>query len=127
MFDPEANKTSRVDIRYHSPRTQRNRKFIDAARYLESYSPHPKGHMVALNTRGKIATLGNFDGAVQQIGEPNSGRYRLASWLHDGKRIVAVNDSEGRESLVVLNWSTASDATGRGRQGRGRRGDGVRE
>lgn len=103
LFDPGSNKSARLDIRYHSPRTQRNRKFIDAGRYLESYSPHPTGHLVALNTRGKIAALGNFDGAVQQLGEPNTGRYRLASWLHDGKRIVAVNDSEGRESLVVLN------------------------
>ncbi|MBC8106511.1 MAG: PDZ domain-containing protein [Anaerolineae bacterium] len=103
VFDTESGKSSRVDIRYHSPRTQRNRKFIDAAKYLESYSPHPKGHLVALNTRGKVATLGNFDGPVQQLGEPNLGRYRLAAWLHDGQRIVAVNDSEGRESLSVHN------------------------
>src|SRR4051812_10724324 len=76
---------------------------MDAAKYLESYSPHPKGHLIALNTRGKIATLGNFDGPVQQLGEPNLGRYRLAAWLHDGQRIVAVNDSEGHESLSVHN------------------------
>ncbi|CAN5350786.1 S41 family peptidase [soil metagenome] len=105
LFDPESGKSSRVDVQYHGPRTQRNRKFIDSARYLESYSPHPKGHLIALNARGKIATLGNFDGPVQYIaqqsGESDVGRYRLAAWLHDGRRIVAVNDSEGREAISV--------------------------
>jgi tricorn protease len=40
---------------------------------------------------------------VQQLGEPNAGRYRLATWLNDGKRLVAVNDAEGQETLVIIN------------------------
>lgn len=101
LFDPESHKSSKIEIDCHSPRTQRNRKFIDAAKYLESYAPHPQGHLIALTTRGKVATLGNFDGPVQSIGEPNAGRWRMATWLHDGKRLVAVNDAEGREVLTV--------------------------
>ena len=101
LFDPQTNRSAKIEIGYHSPRTQRNRKFIDASRYLESYAPHPQGHVLALTARGKICTLGNWDGPVQQHGEPCSGRYRLAMWLNDGKRLVAVNDAEGQETLAV--------------------------
>src|SRR3954447_14283863 len=103
VFDPETNKGRKIDAAYHSPRTQRNRKFIESAKHLESYNPHPQGHLIALTARGKIATMGNFDGPVQQLGEPNIGRYRLATWLHDGKRLVAVDDAEGQETLVVIH------------------------
>ncbi|MGH7178416.1 MAG: S41 family peptidase, partial [Tepidisphaeraceae bacterium] len=103
QFDPQSDKSSRIDVRYHSPRTQRNRKFVDAAKYVESFAPHPQGHLLALTTRGKVATLGNFDGPVRQLGEPCAGRYRIASWLNDGKRLVAVCDDGGRESLVILH------------------------
>src|SRR6266536_3260750 len=101
--DPSDDETRKIEVRYHSSRTQRNRKFIDAAKYLESYAPHSQGHMLALTTRGKIVAMGNFDGPAQQTGEPHAGRYRLARWLNDGKRIVAVSDAEGSEGLVILH------------------------
>src|SRR5438094_9092328 len=47
--------------------------------------------------------MGNWDGPVQQLGEPHAGRYRLARWLNDGRRIVAVSDAEGCEGLVILH------------------------
>jgi tricorn protease len=103
VFDPDSNKTRKIEAAYHSPRTQRNRKFIESAKHIESYVPHPQGHLITLTARGKIAAMGNFDGPVQQLGEPNAGRYRLATWLHDGKRLVAVNDAEGCETLVIIN------------------------
>ena len=103
LFDPSEHKSRKVEVRYHAPRTQRNRKFIDAGKYLESYEPDPQGHLLALTTRGKIAAMGNWYGPVQQLGEPHAGRYRVARWLNDGKRIVAVSDAEGCEGLVILH------------------------
>ncbi len=102
LFDPASRQgAQRLAIEYRSPRAQRNRKFIDAARYLESYAPHPTEASLALTSRGKIAVLGNEDGPVRQIGEPASGRHRLAVWLHDGKRLISVYDAEGEESLAI--------------------------
>ena len=103
VFDPTDDQSRKLEVRYHSPRTQRNRKFIETDKYLESYAPHSQGHLLALTTRGKIAAMGNWDGPVQQLGEPHAGRYRLARWLNDGRRIVAVSDAEGCEGLVILH------------------------
>ena len=101
LFDPASGDARKIDIEYRSPRVQRNRKFIDAARYLESYRPHPNENSLALTARGKIAALQCWDGPVHQIGEPASGRHRLGAWMHDGKRIVSVYDAEGEEVLEV--------------------------
>ncbi len=109
LLDPSSGMDARkIEVDYRSPRTQRNRKFIDAARYLESYAPHPSEESLALTSRGKIAVLGNWDGPVRQIGEPASGRHRLARWMHDGKRIVSVYDADGDEMLAVRRADDAN-------------------
>lgn len=103
LLDPEANTYGKIAVEYHSPRTQRNRKFVQGADYLQSYSLHPDGHSVALTLRGKPVTMGSFAGPVVQHGDPHSVRYRLARYLNDCKRLVATSDKGGEESLVILN------------------------
>ncbi len=109
VFDPSSEQTRRLDIELPSQRTQRNRKFVSAGRYLDTYALHPKGHATALTTRGKAFSMGNWEGPVVQHGEPDGVRYRMLEWLNDGKRLVAINDSTGRETLVVFNPEDASD------------------
>ena len=36
-YDPEKDRSNKLAIQLHSPRTQRNRKFVSAAKYMESY------------------------------------------------------------------------------------------
>ncbi|HVA82507.1 MAG TPA: hypothetical protein VNF29_16375, partial [Candidatus Binataceae bacterium] len=102
VLDPASGGAAKmIEVEYRSARTPRNRKFIDAARYLESYAPHPGEESIAITSRGKAALLGNWDGPVRQTGEPAQGRHRLATWLHDGKRIVTVYDADGEEALAI--------------------------
>jgi tricorn protease len=101
IYDPASEKDSKLKIEYHSPRTQRNRKFVESSRYLEDYQPHPQGHALALTIRGKAFSMGNWEGPVVQHGEADGVRYRLARWLNDGKRFVAVSDAEGEETLEI--------------------------
>src|SRR5579859_169913 len=101
VFDASANASSKIEVECDSPRTQRNRKFVDAARYLDDFDPHPQGHLLAIGSRGKCFTMGNWDGPVLQHGEKDDARYRLPHWLNDGKRIVFVSDADGEETLEV--------------------------
>ncbi len=98
-----------LDVILPSLRTQRNRKFVYAGSNLDSYALHPKGYAVALTTRGKAFTMGNWEGPVLQHGEPDGVRYRFLEWLNDGKRVVAINDATGRENLIVFNPEEASE------------------
>jgi len=101
LFDPEAGAARKIEIAWHSPSTQRARKFVEAPKYLESGVLHPQGHLLAATTRGKLFTFGNWEGPVVQHGEPDGVRYRLPRWLNDGKRLAAVSDAEGEEALEL--------------------------
>ncbi len=107
LFDPSLEKVRLLDVTLPSIRTQRNRKFVFAGGYLDSYALHPQGYAAALTTRGKAFTMGNWEGPVLQHGEPDGVRYRLLQWLNDGKRLVAVNDATGQERLAVFNDGAA--------------------
>jgi tricorn protease len=102
VYDPRTDSDRRVDVRYHSPRVQRQRRFVDAAKFMDSYALHTHGHSLAVNTRGKSFTLGNWEGAVtQQGGDGAPVRHRLTRWLNDGERVVAITDEGGIEALEI--------------------------
>jgi tricorn protease len=109
LFDPASGEVRHLVAELPSIRTQRNRKFVSAANYLDSYALHPQGYEVALTTRGKAFNMGNWEGPVLQHGELDGVRYRELNWLNDGKRLVAINDATGRENLVVFNPEDASE------------------
>lgn len=100
IFDPVKNKTAKIDIDFRSPQTQRNRKFVSTARFLEDYNIHPEGHSIAVISRGKAFTMPNWDGTVTQIGETDGVRYRLTQFLSKS-RVVTVSDNGGKERLEI--------------------------
>lgn len=101
-FDPGTGEERKIDVRIHSSRNQLNRKFVPAGRYLESFDLHPQGHSIASNHRGGLYTMGLWEGAALRLGNQGGVRYRLGSWLPDGKRVIAVTDDGGEESLAIL-------------------------
>jgi tricorn protease len=103
VLEPGATSATRLEVSLASGRAQRARKFVPAARYLETAQPHPKGHAVALTTRGKVFTMGNWEGATAQHGVADGVRYRLAAWLADGQRLAAVRDDGTEPRLAVLS------------------------
>ena len=120
VFSPESGKSECVVFDFHSPQTQRARKFVDAARYLESYDVHPKGQALAAVARGKLFSFANWEGAVLQHGvnpdengaqgaAPTGIRYRLPAWLNDGERLVAVTDAGGEEHFLILSADGLKD------------------
>lgn len=111
LYDPETDTDTKIEVKYHSPRVGRQRRFVDAARYMDGYDLSPQGQMLAINSRGKSFTMGDWEGAVLQQGGDNPShpvRYRLTTWLNDGKRVVTVTDTEGIETLEVHSTTDKS-------------------
>ncbi len=110
VYDPVTERSQRIDVQIASPRVERGRKFVSAAKDFETFALHPRGHSAAVVARGGAFTLGLWDGPVVRHGKPSAERRRLATWLPDGKRIVSVSDAGGEEVLRL----EAADGRGAG-------------
>lgn len=106
LLDPIAREEHKISIEFYSHRPQSQRRFTDAAEFLEEYAIHPKGHYVALTSRGKPFVMGNWEGAAQQLGASDGVRYRLTRWLADGESCFTVSDEGGEECVEIYNAAT---------------------
>lgn len=100
-LDVESGEASQIECTYASPRTELNRKFVDAEDYLDDFTLHPKGHSLAVTSRGKLFNFGNWEGASRQTGDEQGTRYRLPRYLNDGERIVVASDATGEERFEI--------------------------
>lgn len=89
-----------IQLDLNSPQPQRKRRFVDAGAYLQGFFLHPAGHSLAITARGRAFTFGTIEGPVIQHGE-ETGRSRMARYLHDGKRLALLSDAAGEETLEV--------------------------
>ena len=106
FFDPAKKAHHKILIEYPSTFPGRNRKFVSAQRYIQDYDLHPQGHHISMTARGSAFAFSNFEGPTLPLGHENEGRYRISRWLHDGTRIVVVNDTDGEEMLELFDAKT---------------------
>jgi len=103
IYNIESEINSQINIDFHSPKVQKQRKFVSSSDYLDGYNIHPEGHSLALTTRGKPFVFPNWDGAVTQLGESDGVRYRLTNYLNDKERFITLSDEGGEEHLKILS------------------------
>ena len=110
-----------IDIDFRSSGIQRNRKFVSAGNYLETFDLSPNNTDLALISRGQAFSFAYWEGAVSRHGRLTHSsefqplttvRHRLVRWLNDGKRLVMVSDSgdsvndKGDERLEIHHLDT---------------------
>ncbi len=103
LVDPDEDDARALEVHLGSTRTQRNRRFVPAEKFLHSAALNHGGTGLSITTRGKAFSFANWEGAVVQHGEPDGMRYRLTTWLNDERRLVAAASGAGeREVLAIL-------------------------
>lgn len=101
VYDINEGSERKAEIKYYSPEIQKQRKFVDAGKYLEYYNISPEGSSVTVTSRGKSFYFSNWEGSVYQLGKSHGVRYRLTQWLHDNENLVTVSDDTGNESIEI--------------------------
>src|SRR5213076_341038 len=91
LLDPEQDAPRLLEVHLGSSRSQRSRQFVPADQYLDTVSLAADGARLAVTTRGKAFSLGNWAGAVRQHGEP----------------VAAASDDSDREALVLFDGDGA--------------------
>lgn len=108
LLDPAGDGPRRIEPVLHRSGSRRRQRFVPAVDYLESASLSPDGGRSAVVVRGRLFTLGHWEGPVRSHGASDGVRYRLPAWMADGVRLVAAfADESAEEHLVVLDTSTA--------------------
>ncbi len=100
-LDVKSGKNEKVEVEYFSPRVQTQRKFVDVDTYLQSYDIHPRGHSIAINSRGKSYESSNWEKIVHTIPSKDGVRQRLTRYLHSGNGFVLVTDESGEEQIEI--------------------------
>lgn len=105
VFNVKNDETKKIDIKYLSGLTQRNRKFVDPSEYFESFNVSKKGEKLLTTHRGKAYYFENWFGPVKQIGKAHGVRYRLSTYLNlkDEEKIVTISDENNEEHIEIHN------------------------
>ncbi len=108
VLDPDRDEITPIDVVLPSSRPQLNRRFVPAARHLESVALHPEGHSIMATSRGATFSMPLWEGAARRHDPGSAVRERLAMWTSDGKKMVAISDAGGEERLIVRDVETGT-------------------
>ncbi len=112
LHDPAGNTNQLIEVELHSPRTQRQARFVHAERYLGDAEADHKGDHLVLDVRGKLVSMPTWERAVRQHGEAQGVRYRLSRFLGSTDAVVTVSDQPGEEVIEVHSLGPAAPAAG---------------
>ncbi|MEO6694151.1 MAG: S41 family peptidase [Ignavibacteria bacterium] len=101
IYNTKTGEEKEIEVEYYSPQIQKQRKFIEADKFLENYTLNPDGSSLIITSRGRSFSFSNWEGPVLEIGKTNGARYRLTEYLKDKQSIVTISDEGGSEAIEI--------------------------
>lgn len=110
-YSPDTQQSTKIAIDYGSQKTQLETTYVNAAQYWTETALSPDNASMIVTSRGKIFAMGDFEGAVEQLGTPDGVRYRLTTFLPDGEHVLTISDESGEETLQILPLNSSEPKT----------------
>jgi len=120
LLDLETGADRVLEFTLGSDISTTRRRFVDAARFLESASPSPDGRDALVVARGKALVMPAWRGPVRSLGDEDGVRYSHAQWMPDGESVVLSHDASGEEEVEIRRLDGTAEPKRLGRAGEGR-------
>ena len=104
QYDIASSKTKKIEIDFRSPMIQRSRKFSSVQNYLDDYCLDKQNNMISFTSRGKLFSMGNWDGPVFQLGDTHGVRYRVPRFFKNDEKVLVFSDKEGEERPEIHHF-----------------------
>jgi tricorn protease len=103
IYDIEKDKDSKLNITLASDFDQTRERWVkDPVNYMTSLGISSDASRIVMTARGLVFTAPVKEGRLIQATRKNSVRYRNASFMPDGKSILALSDESGELEFVKL-------------------------
>jgi tricorn protease len=104
VYDIGRDEDRKLDITLASDFDQTRERWVkDPPSYMTSLDISPDGSRVIMTARGLVFTAPAREGRLIQVTRKNSVRYRNATFMPDGKSILALSDETGELEFVRLD------------------------
>ncbi|MFA6044287.1 MAG: S41 family peptidase [Phycisphaerales bacterium] len=103
VYNASSKADAKIDIRLESDFDQTREKWIKKPfDYLSSAAISPDGSKAVLTVRGQVFTVPKDAGRLAEVSREEGVRYRNATWMPDGKSLLALSDESGEVELWTL-------------------------
>jgi tricorn protease len=109
LYEPSSGADTTLQLRLASDFDARRERWLERPlKHLESVSLAPKGDLLALTVRGRVALAAPGPRRRVEIATPKDSRSREAVISHNGRWVYAFNDAGGQSEI----WRFAADGSG---------------
>lgn len=110
LYDITAGTDRLIPIALSSDFDQLREKWVkNPMEYLTSFGISPSGDRLVLTARGQIFVVPVEQGRLVQATDSNRIRYRNATFMPDGKKLLALSDETGETEFVSLPANGVGD------------------
>jgi tricorn protease len=110
LYDVAAGTDRPVPITLSSDLDQLREKWVkNPMEYLTSFGISPSGDRVVLTARGQVFVAPVEQGRFVRLTENNRVRYRNATFMPDGKKVLALSDATGETEFTMLPANGVGD------------------
>jgi tricorn protease len=109
-FDPDGGQAVEVPIRVTGDLPQTLPRYVDAAKFVESFGLAPGGERAVLGARGEIFSVPAKHGEPRNLTRTPDAREHSVSWSPDGRWIAYLSDASGEYELWVQAQDGATPA-----------------
>jgi tricorn protease len=111
-FDPDRGEASEVPIRVVGDLPQTLPRYVEAAKFVESFGLSPGGERAVIGARGEIFSVPGKHGEPRNLSRTPDAREHSASWSPDGRWIAYLSDASGEYEV----WVRPQDGRGEPRR-----------